>query len=84
MGAAAGGVAGASGGCGPSTFCERLIGALLVRISAANSNRADQLIVHHDGKTARNEVVGKALRLAEVQTNQAAIDGVESLRDRSR
>ena len=47
----------------PEHLHERLIGALLVRVSAADSNRANQLIVHHDRQTARNEVVGKALRL---------------------
>ena len=50
---------------------ECLIGALLVRISAANSNRANQLIVHNDRQTAGNEVVGKALGLAEVQAESA-------------
>src|ERR1700726_4863863 len=63
---------------------ECLIGALLVGISAANSNRANQLIVHNDRETARNKVVAQAFRLAEVQPNHPAIDGVEPLRDRGR
>jgi len=63
---------------------ERLIGALFIRVSAAHSYRADQLILHDDRQTAGDEVIGEALGLAEVQTNQAAVDGVKSLRDRSR
>src|SRR5580692_12422007 len=63
---------------------ECLISALLVGISAANSNCANQLILHDDRETARNEVVAQAFRLAKVQPDQPAIDSVEPLGDRGR
>jgi hypothetical protein len=37
------------GGLRPKHLCEGLIGAHLIGISAANSDRTDQLILHHDG-----------------------------------
>src|SRR5216683_2076394 len=57
----------------PKHLHERLISTLLVGISPANSNRANELIVYYDRQSPRNEVVGKALLLSEVQANQPAI-----------
>jgi hypothetical protein len=41
----------------PKHLNERLVGALLVGISAADADRTDQLIIHHDGQTTADEVV---------------------------
>ena len=66
----------------PENLNERLVGALLVGISAAHANRADHLIVHYDGQTAANEVVRQALLLAEIQANQPAVNVLEAMRPR--
>ena len=63
---------------------ERLVGALLVGVSAADAYRADEVIVHDDGQAAADEVVAESLVLTEVQADQSAIHVAEALRNRGR
>jgi hypothetical protein len=66
------------GGLRPEYLNERLVGALLVGISAADADRADHLIVHHDGQTTADEVVRQALLFAKIQANQTAVNVFEA------
>ena len=65
-------------GLRPEYLNERLVGALLVGISAADADRADQLIVDYDGQTAADEVVRQALLFAKIQANQTAVNVFEA------
>ena len=66
------------GGLRPEYLNERLVGALLVGISAADADRTDHLIVHHDGQTTADEVVRQALLFAKIQANQTAVNVFET------
>ena len=63
-------------------LCQCLIGAHFIRIPAANSNRANQLIIYNDREAAGNKVVRQTLLFAEVQADDAAIHRAESLGDK--
>ena len=53
-------------------------------VSAADADRANQLILDDDRQAAADEVVRKALLFAEVQPDQPPIHSAEALRDGAR
>src|SRR5882757_6931808 len=61
-------------------FCERGVGTRFVGIPAADADRADQLILDDDWQAPADEIIGEALRLAEVEPNYSPLDVIEALR----
>jgi hypothetical protein len=65
-------------GLRPEHLNERLVGALLVGISAADADGTNQLIVDYDRQTTADEVVRQALLFAEIQADQTAVNVFEA------
>ena len=62
-------------------LAERVIGARLVHVAAADPDRANQLVLEHDRHAARDEVIREALLAAEIHAEQPSLHAREAFGD---